>query len=358
MVALRPLVEDCRAEPLTVDRVDPLRAAEWNETVRELGGSAFHASSWARVLASAYGYRPLYYTVSDASGVRAALPLMEVNSWLTGRRGISLPFTDECEALADDPDAFRSLVDGALRLGRLRHWRYVEIRGGRHLLHTATPSLRYFGHRLTLARPEAELFAGLESSCRRAVRRAQQRGVEVEFSTERAALRVFYGLLRKTRKRHGLPPQPWSFFVRLHDEILLQQQGLVGIARIDGRAIAAAVYLNSGDTMIYKYGASDDAYQQYRANNLVMWEAIRRFNRDGCVCLDFGRTSVDNGGLRAFKLGWGTEERAIEYVKYDLRANRFVADEEGTHGWHNRIFRHLPSSLSRVIGALLYRHIA
>ena len=38
------------------------------------------------------------------------LPLMEVDSWLTGRRGISLPFTDECEPLYPDAESFKNLL--------------------------------------------------------------------------------------------------------------------------------------------------------------------------------------------------------------------------------------------------------
>ena len=39
--------------------------------------------------------------------------------------------------------------------------------------------------------------------------------------------------------------------------------------------------------MIYKYGASDERHQNLRANNRVMWEAIRRHAADGFAILDF-----------------------------------------------------------------------
>jgi len=70
--------------------------------------------------------------------------------------------------------------------------------------------------------------------------------------------------------------------------------------------------------------------------------------------LDFGRTSLDNDGLRRFKLGWGTRERRIDYFRYDPRKDRFVTARDASSGWHNHIFKTLPIPLSRLIGAALY----
>jgi hypothetical protein len=64
--------------------------------------SFFHGSAWAKTLQGAYGFKPVYFTASEADGRSSILPLMEVNSWLTGRRGIALPFTDDCEPLYSD----------------------------------------------------------------------------------------------------------------------------------------------------------------------------------------------------------------------------------------------------------------
>jgi lipid II:glycine glycyltransferase (peptidoglycan interpeptide bridge formation enzyme) len=112
-----------------------------------------------------------------------------------------------------------------------------------------------------------------------------------------------------------------------------------------------------GNKAIYKFGASDTAYQDLRGNNLVMWEAIKRCARDGCESADFGRTSVTNEGLRRFKLGWGATERTIEYFKYDLRKRSFVTDSDKASGWHNLVFRSMPPFVSRLAGTFLYKHL-
>jgi len=182
--------------------------------------------------------------------------------------------------------------------------------------------------------------------------------VTVTVSGSLEAMKVFYALQCKTRKKHGLPPQPFVFFQHIHEHILSHNLGMVVIARHENRPIAASVYFQLGTRAVYKYGASDEAFQHLRGANLVMWEAIRWLTRQGAKTLHLGRTSIGNEGLRRFKLGWGAEEQKIEYVKYDLRKGRFVTDADESTGWYNRVFNVLPIGLSRLIGAVLYRHCA
>ena len=52
-------------------------------------------------------------------------------------------------------------------------------------------------------------------------------------------------------------------------------------------------------------------YQNLRANNLVMWEAIKYYSAKGFELFSFGITKPDNEGLRKFKLGWGASEGIV-----------------------------------------------
>ena len=320
--------------------------------------SFFHSTKWAAVLEGAYGFAPSYLVVSEAGRLRSLLPLMEVNSWLTGRRGISLPFTDDCEPLREDEESFKVLFQSAMGLSRARQWKYVEFRGGHKLFGDVPASLSFHGHELDLDGDEEQLFGRVDSGVRRAIRKAEKTGVTVEVSDTLEAVRIFYSLLCQTRKKHGLPPQPFHFFRNIHEHILSNKLGRVIIGRFEGRPIAAAVYFGFGRRAIYKYGASDETFQHLRGNNLVMWEAIKWHARNGFKCLHLGRTSLANDGLRRYKLGWGAAEQPIQYVKYDLRRDRFVTDDDESSGWHNRLFKILPVFLSRLIGAGLYRHWA
>jgi hypothetical protein len=355
------------ATPLTASRaasaapqpVNPAEHPAWDALVsRHPQCSLFHGSAWAKTLEKTYDFRPVYFTAGEADGRSAVLPLMEVNSWLTGRRGVSLPFTDHCEPLYSDAASIGNLIQAAVKFGRIRGWKSVEWRGGRELFGEAPPSLAFYGHSVDLEPDADRMFARLEGSVRRAIRKAEKGGVTVEVSQSLQAMKVFYSLHCKTRRKHGLPPQPFVFFQNIFEHVLSKKQGMVAIASCQQRPIAASVYFQLGARALYKYGASDEEFQHLRGANSVMWEAIKWHARNGAKTLHLGRTSLGNEGLRRFKLGWGAGEQKIEYVKYDLRKNCFITETDTATGWYNRVFNVLPLRLSRLIGAVLYRHCA
>jgi len=339
--------------------LSPLTTKDWDASAANLAGAGFfHTSSWARVLSETYGYEPLYPTHVAAGRVRAVLPLMEVNSWLTGRRGVGLPFTDLAEPLCPDADTFHLLFQAAQGLARERRWKYLECRGAKKWLPDAPVSTAFLHHMLDLSAGERVLFSGFEDSVRRAVRKAERNNLNLEFSQSVESMRTFYQLLCRTRRRHGVPPQPYPFFAAIQRHVLAGAHGWIVLARHGNVPIAGAVFFHFGSRVIYKFGASDESHQHLRANNLVMWRAIERYTREGFTDLDFGRTSLGNTGLRKFKLSWGAKEEQVGYVRYAPRLAAFTTARDDAQGWHNRIFQALPIPLSRLAGSLLYRHIA
>ncbi len=340
---------------------NPLEHSDWDGQVARQNHperSFFHSSAWAAVLAETYGYQPVYFVATESGKLRGLLPLMEVQSGLTGKRAIALPFTDACDPLCPHPTAFKELFRNAAELARLRGWKYLEVRGRRNLFNGTPPTLSFYGHRLTLPAGENQFFGELKSSVRRAIRKAEKSGVRVEISQDAGAVKNFYRLHCKSRKRHGLPPQPFSFFRNIQKHILANDLGAVVMAHWRKVPVAAAVFFHADGPAIYKFGASDEAYQHVRGNNLIFWEAIRWLVRRGADKLDLGRTGLGNEGLRRFKLGWNAAEEKISYFRFCPRLDQFVAARNDASGWHNKLFQMMPVFASRTIGALLYRHWA
>jgi hypothetical protein len=338
--------------------VNPLKVARWDEYVAaHAQASFFHGATWARVLRDTYGHEPCYFTRFSEDRLCTLLPMMEVSRPLAGRSGVSLPFTDECEPITGARTGLE-LFREAVRYGQARGWRYLEWRGGKDLFEASPASLCFYGHTLDLSPPENRLFEGLHSAVRRAIRRADRSGVEVQIAHTLESMKAYYELHCKTRKKHGILPQPWKFFFNIYQHVLSKGNGFVALATFGQRPIAAAVYFHIAKRAIYKFGASDDEFQHLRANNKVMWEAIRWLAQNGHQSLHFGRTSMANAGLRRFKLSWGTAEYSVEYRKYDLRRREFVREQDKAFGWHNALFARLPLSLARCLGSFLYRHVS
>jgi hypothetical protein len=343
---------------MNITIVNPIDWPNWDSLILSHSNySFFHSSAWARVLSEAYGYKPLYFTIFDSDAISACLPVMEVNSFITGKRGVSLPFTDHCEPLIRDPAQFEALLNYVKEYGKRSGWKYLELRGGQTLLPGAQPSITYLGHTLDLTPGEPVLIASLRDSTRRNIKKAGKEGVKIAVSDAMDSVTAFYELNQATRKHHGLPPQPFSFFEKLHRHVISTGSGFVVLASYFDAVIAGAVFVHAGAKAMYKYGASKREYQELRANNLVMWEALKHYGEGGYETLCFGRTDPDNKGLQAFKHGWGTEERTINYYRHDLRQNDFVTQRTQVNGFSTMVFGKLPIPVLNAIGSLAYRHM-
>lgn len=338
--------------------INPLDYPSWNELVLSNPGySFFHSSNWARVLCESYNYKPAYFTLVDKGSLKVLVPLMEIKSLLTGTRGVSLPFTDYCDPMVADDVNFEKVLEHIIRHGRRAGWKSFELRGGADLLQGEEPDAHYCEHTLRLSKDEKLIFSKFNSSTKRNVKKALRAGVKVQIASSLESIKAFYRLNCITRKKHGLPPQPYNFFKKIYEHVISKDQGFVVLASYEDKTVAGAVYFHLGRRAIYKYGASDERYQNLRANNLVMWEAIRWYCNNGYERFSFGRTKPENAGLKRFKEGWGAKTETVNYYRYDLKTNAFINGESLKAGFHNRVFDNMPIPLLRIIGALLYKHV-
>ncbi len=338
--------------------VNPIDYPGWNEMISVFpDATIFHTSNWAKVLAESYGYRPRYFCSFKGQELTGALPVMEVKSFLTGKRGVSLPFSDFCEPLVSEHDQFQELLQKAVEYGKKAGWKYLELRGGEKYRGTDEGFVDYATHSLELSRDVERQFHRFRDSTRRNIRKALKEGVKTKIATSQKAVKEFYRLNCMTRKEHGLPPQPYSFFEKVYEHIISRRLGIIVLATKGSKTIAGAIYFHFGKNVLYKYGASNRAYQHLRANNLVMWEAIKWYGKSGYNTLGFGRTEPQNKGLLQFKAGWGTEEKKMKYYHFDLGIRPCGKGKVNRHNRYNKIFRKIPAPLLMVIGNISYRHM-
>ena len=338
---------------------NPLERSDWDALVSRFPQcSFFHTSAWLKVLNETYRYLPVAIALTDQNTTRALTVFMEVDSWITGKRGVSLPFTDECQTLLFDEGDLPLLLDQVYALATERNWKSLETRSAPGLEKNALPSLVHCTHKLSLNPDPKSLFSQFSTSNRRAIRKAEASELSIDQEPSLENLSSFYNLICLTRKRQGMPPQPWKFFQAIHEQILTQGLGSLFLAIHESKPIAGALFLQQKQNAIYKFGASDESFQAMRPNNFVMWNAIKSFAQNGCQQLDFGRTSLGNEGLRRFKLGWGSTEQTIPYIRRNIQSQSIETLSDRTKGWYNHIFKILPTPLSRLAGQLLYKHVA
>lgn len=338
--------------------INPVHNPGWDLVValhREAG--CFHTSAWAKVLHSTYKHQPFYLQFSQGRRLAALVPLMEVRSALTGRRGVCLPFSDICEPLIFDSTVTDLVRDRVVRFARERRWKHLEIRGEKLFQTNVNSGATFYGHTLDLRDHSGRLADRFSSPVRRAIRKAQRNNVTALVIRSRQGIRDFYRLHAQTRRRHGLPPQPASFFLNIYEHIIKPGLGFVVLAQCATRPIAAAIFFRFGKNAIYKYGASDKRFQEFRANNLVMWHGIQFLTRMGVEKLHFGRTEGENDGLRRFKLGWDTKEETINYFRVDPSGRQCLPPARRDSALHKQIFGRMPLVFNRLAGSILYPHL-
>jgi hypothetical protein len=341
-----------------IEIVNPITFPNWDELLLSTPGySFFHTSTWARVLSESYGFAPLYFTIIENGRLRTLVPVMEVKSILTGKRGVSLPFTDYCEPIIDNEFSFQEMLDNILTYGKQKGWKYLELRGGGHLLSGVQPCANYLWHTLDLKRSSDAIFRTFRKGTKSAIKKAEKEPFEIRVGRSEDSIIEFYRLNCVTRKYHGLPPQPQSFFRATYRHILKQGLGMVILASYRGTDIAGSVFFHFGDKAVYKYGASRREFQDLRANNLIIWKAINYCLEKGCTHFCFGRTERENEGLRIFKNGWGTQEHAMNYYKYDLGQARFIPGQNRVSKFQNMVFGKMPIPLLKIIGTVGYKHV-
>ena len=166
-------------KPLQMEVLDPVHQSGWDQLIAQhRDAGCFHSSTWAKVLYQSYGHRPFYLHFSCGRRLAALVPLMEVRSPFTGRRGVCLPFSDACEPLIFDPEVVGPVRDGLIRLAQQCRWKHLEIRGGKSFALSSNAFTKFYGHTLDLRSGIKDLITRFASPVRRAIRKAERSDVK------------------------------------------------------------------------------------------------------------------------------------------------------------------------------------
>lgn len=341
-------------KPLLLDPSDERWVAF---TASQPRANIFHHPAWINLLVECYGYRPFIVTVCDANGrISAGLPMMEVNSLLTGRRWVSLPFTDYCAPLYCDDASLDQLTEILARLSRERGTPKIELRWELPAHPDIQSYTHYVLHTLKLDSDIELVEKQFHRTQRQNIRTARKGGIRIERGKKREHLDVFYRLQLQTRRRHGIPAQPWRFFDLLRTKILEQGLGFLSLAYKGDRCLAAGLFLHWQQTLTYKYAASSDSEESrsLRTNHLLSWTSIRWGCENGFARFDLGRSDIANVGLRTFKNRWGADEMPLTYSTVSAPTPRPM-DNKLLRGMQ-AVIQNSPVWVCRVVGEMLYRH--
>jgi len=166
-------------------------------------------------------------------------------------------------------------------------------------------------HTINLRRSKQELSDSLESRCRRAIKRAERKGVTIEEGLGKDTPIIFHRLYVDTAKRLGIYPNPYSFIESIWKVLVPKKHAKFFFAYYNGEPIAGISTLYYKDRVYYYMGASLKDRWNVSPNNRLHWHAMLDAKGMGYNIYDLmsspGKEEVDNPeyGLYLFKRSFG-----------------------------------------------------
>ena len=330
--------------------------AAWSALVEASpAASIYHRHLWMELLERSYGFRITIASIRRQGEILAACAFAR-SGVPFAKRLVALPFSDDCAPLVSAGFSAEVLLELLPAQGPAgaryevrdviapKPWQTVDC------FQTWT---------LDLNRPVAAMHRALDSNFRRNLKQAAMRKIEIERGTSLDFLRRFYALVLDTRRRLGLPPQPWKFFRNVHSAFAPSGAIEIWLARSGRTDEAAAVFLRDRASIYFKWAArkASDSQAAYGVNHLLVWNAVEAFAGQANF-LDLGRTDIRNEGLNRFKRGVGATSRPLPYSFYPE-----APAEPSSEVFHGRrkvladIWRRLPLPATRILGGALYRFL-
>jgi hypothetical protein len=354
------MLENTSSNQMTVYKLNPLSDARWSKFLAaHPEASIFHTKEWLNVLRSSYGYEPIAFTTSQGETLSNAVVFCQIDSWLTGKRLVSLPFSDHCQPLATGQD-LEEILDYLDHHRGEKRLRYVELRpidSGTVDARTHFTSTESFSFQKIDLRPDLNiLYKGFHDSCiRRRIKRAERENLTYESGRSENLLLKFRHLLLLTRRRHQLPPQPASWFRNVMHS--LGENVTIHVLSKDALPVTSIMTLTFKKSLVYKYGCSDTQFNNMGGTPLLFWRVIQQAKIAGAEEFDLGRSGYEDPGLIAFKEHLGAVSSQLKYYRSPIPSRQLVASKPGAYSLARQALTRLPDSLFVGVGQLLYRHL-
>jgi hypothetical protein len=312
------------------------------------------------VIEEIFHHRPLYLISEGQKEVTGILPIFLVKLPLLGSKLISLPYDiGSGGPLAVDESSELALTQRAIELAKEYKVQYLQLRCG-----VPMPGMAKLGFKVDEPvlisemelSDEKELFASFSKDHRKAIRKAETRGVQIRLAHSLEDFKKFYQVYLVVFRDFGTPPYGGDYFPVLHDRLAPTGAVRLLLAEVDGICIGGLLLFCWGGNLVSKFAACLPEFVDKRAYPLLYWRAIQLGIELGCQRLSWGTSSKDQTGLIAFKEGWGAKTRPA--VLYSLSIHGQVpslAKYYNSDGFERRMWKKLPVGVTRIGGQWLNR---
>lgn len=297
-------------------RIDPLTDPLWENLIQRSNAGLFHSKLWMQVLHDTYDMDFVAHVLVDDDGQpMAGMHFCEISD-IRGDRTVSLPFSDYCDPLVADWDQWSTLRDSLVDANHPINMRCLRNDIPLGDSEFAQPK-RAKWHGIDLSADTEEHWSRIDSSARRAIRKAEKMGLSARLAANEDDLRSFFRLHLGIRKyKYRLLAQPYRFFQNIWRIFSADSRAALMLAETEGQVVGAVMYLEWGSTLYYKFSASSASHLEYRPTDLLIWEGIKLAKSRGLGFLDLGLSDWDQDGLIRYKRKFATEEGRITFLHH------------------------------------------
>jgi len=195
----------------------------------------------------------------------------------------------------------------------------------------------YISYRTDLTKSEEELFEGMDSACRRCIRKAEKNGVTIEEAHDLAFADEYYQQLIDVFAKQKLVPTYTVDRVRTLIKYL-EPAGRILLLRArdaDGTCIASGIFPGFNKIAEFWGNASFRSSQNLRPNELMQWYAMRYWKRRGIEIYDWGGEGKykEKYGCVPHRVPWFTKSRFELISKLRDEAKRMFGRKQRFLGW-------------------------
>lgn len=342
-------------ETLIVKLLEAGTAARWDAFVATCPQATFfHRAGWKEVLERAFGHRA-YFLYAERNGViEGVLPLGHVRSRLFGHFLSSTPFCVYGGVAADNAEATSALETRAEAIARELAVDYLEFRN-RSPHHPDWPRKDdlYVTFRKEIdPDPEKNMLA-IPRKQRAMVRKGIEAGLQGEIDS---GIERFYDAYSRSVHQLGTPVFAKKYF-RILQEVFGKDCEILTVTK-DSRVITSVLSFYFRDEVLPYYGGGSEAAREYKGNDFMYWELMRRAAERGIRIFDYGRSKVGTGSY-SFKKNWGFEPEALHY-EYRLIKAHAVPDVNPLNPKYRlfiNMWKRLPIGVTRLIGRHLVKNL-
>ncbi|HYD11922.1 MAG TPA: FemAB family XrtA/PEP-CTERM system-associated protein [Allosphingosinicella sp.] len=274
-------------------------------------GSFVHLPKWTAAVERGTRQRGHYLVAEQEGAVCGVLPLTEIRSPLFGNALVSTGFGTSGGILAADKRAAEALARAAWELAERLGCASAELRGGPVPAGWLASTGSYARFDRALPGTVEALLASIPRRQRAEVRRAQGFGLESSSGTDRRHRDAHYLVYAESVRNLGTPVFPRRLFEAALDAF--GDEARIDLVWKDGRPLATMLSFTFEGCCSPYWGGGTREARQWRANDLVYYEVMRRALEAGCTRADFGRSKIGTGPWDRKRI-WGFDEHPLTYA--------------------------------------------